>query len=215
MPPRLWFDGPQRARTLVVLAPGAGADCNSRFMTTVASELASRGLRICRFNFPYMERGAKAPDRQPVLEQRYQEVLDELRALHDGSLIAGGKSLGGRVASHVAAANASLDGLVFLGYPLHPPGRPDRLRSAHLPAIKVPMLFVEGTRDPFCPLDTLDPILRSLGKRASLAVIDDGDHSFKPAKASERTVAQAWQEVADAVAGWIDGLDGTAPSPRR
>ncbi len=200
------LDGPRGAQTLVVLAPGAGADCTSEFMTTFAEGLAHHGLRVCRFNFPYMERAAKAPDRQPVLEQRYREVLDGVRWLHDGTVIAAGKSLGGRIASHVVAGGAPADGLVLLGYPLHPPGKPDRLRSAHLAAINVPMLFVEGTRDPFCPLPTLEPILRSLDERASLAVIEHGDHSLKPTRSSGRTVAEAWQQAVDEVARWIDQI---------
>ena len=111
--------------------------------------------------------------------------------------------MGGRIASHVSASGEPLDGLVFLGYPLHPPGRPERIRDAHLPDVKAPMLFVEGTRDPFCPLETLDAVLERLDTPTEVAVIEDGDHSFKVRKSSGRTSKEALTEVVEAVAGWI------------
>ena len=112
--------------------------------------------------------------------------------------------MGGRIASHIVADGEDASGLIFLGYPLHPPGRPDRIRDAHLRAIEVPMLFIEGTRDPFCPLDTLDRALKKVPAATSVVVIEDGDHSFKLRKSSGRSTEAAWREVIDAVASWVD-----------
>jgi uncharacterized protein len=198
------FDGPENARLLLFLAHGAGGDMNSGFMTTIAGLLADHGLRVCRFNFPYMEQGRRSPDRQGVLEEAYRAVVTKVQENSpEAPVVVGGKSLGGRIASHVVADGMEADGLVFLGYPLHPPGRPDRLRSAHLEKIKVPMLFVEGTRDPFCPLDTLADMTRGLDADTEVAVVDDGDHSLKVRKSSGRSTEEAWAEAADLVAGWL------------
>ena len=196
------FDGPEDADVLLVLAHGAGAPLDSDFMRVIAQALGERGIRVCRFNFVYMELGKKAPDRQPVLEETYRGVLDAVRGDH-ATVVVGGKSLGGRIASMIVAAGAPADGLVFLGYPLHPPGRPDRIRKAHLVDISQPMLFVEGTRDSFCPLDTLDEVRAELDAPTEVAVIDDGDHSFKVRKSSGRTTEDAWLEAVDAVTGWL------------
>ena len=196
------FDGPDDADVTLALAPGAGAPMTSDFMRDVAGRIGGEGIRVCRFNFVYMEQGRKAPDRQPVLEQTYRGVIDHLRA-DASTLVVGGKSLGGRIASMVVADGAPADGLVFLGYPLHPPGRPERIRKEHLPKITVPMLFVEGTRDPFCPLTTLEEVRSELTTPSEVAVIDDGDHSFKVRKSSGRSTAEALEEVVAAVTGWL------------
>lgn len=196
------FDGPGDAPVLVILAHGAGAPLRSDFMRAIAETLGERAVRVCRFNFAYMEQGRKAPDRQPVLEETYRSVLDQVRDDHD-TVVVGGKSLGGRIASLIVAAGADVDGLVFLGYPLHPPGRPDRIRKAHLADIKVPMLFVEGTRDPFCPLDTLEEVRAELPAPTEIAVIDDGDHSFKVRRSSGRSTDEAWLEAVEVVAAWL------------
>ena len=198
------LDGPENADVLVVLGHGAGAGMASEFMVAMASGLASAGARVCRFNFVYMERGRKPPDRQPVLEETFRSVAEEVGGIHPGlHLVLGGKSMGGRIASHLVASGTRADALVFLGYPLHPPGRPDRIRAAHLAEVDVPMLFVEGTRDPFCPLDTLDEVRRGLRTRTDVLVIEDGDHSFKVRKSSGRTTAQAWDEAIRGVASWL------------
>lgn len=202
----LVFNGPEDAETLIVLAHGAGAGMHHPFMTTMADGLAARGLLACRFEFLYMAHGKKAPDRQAVLEETYRAVAQGLRERWSRRLILGGKSMGGRIASHVAAAGAPADALVFLGYPLHPPGEPDRLRAAHLRDVAIPMLFVEGTRDPFCPLDTLHTVLAGLGNESTVAVIDGGDHSFGVRKSSGRSNSDAWTEVIDTVADWSAGL---------
>ena len=196
------FDGPSGASTLLVLAHGAGAPMDSDFMREFAAGIAGHGYRVCRFNFLYMEQGRKAPDRQAILEETYGALLEKVAADAD-TVVIGGKSLGGRIASHVVATGGPGDGLVFLGYPLHPPGRPDRIRKAHLLDIEVPMLFVEGTRDPFCPLPTLEKVRAELGAPTQVAVIDGGDHSLKVPKSSGRTTPDAWREAIEAVAGWL------------
>lgn len=203
--PPLLTDGPGDGRAVVVLAHGAGSGMRSEFMAFMADALSGAGLLCMRFEFPYMQAGRKAPDKAPVLEAAYRAVGEHAREVaNDRPLVLGGKSMGGRIASQAVAAGAPADGLVFHGYPLHPPGRPDRVRKAHLPDVPVPMLFVEGTRDPFCPLDTLRDILDETGVRAEVAVIDDGDHSFKVRKSSGRGTPEAWREVVDRTTSWID-----------
>jgi predicted alpha/beta-hydrolase family hydrolase len=174
------------------------------FMVVIAQGLGDRGIRVCRFNFAYAEAGKKAPDRQAVLEKTYQEVVAAVTQDNDGPLFLGGKSMGGRIASHIVASGTAAAGLVFHGYPLHPPGRPDRIRKEHLKDIKAPMLFVEGTRDPFCPLDTLESVRKELKSKTEVAVIEDGDHTFKVRKSSGRDTAAAWDEVIDVTANWIE-----------
>lgn len=175
-------------------------------MSFFASELARRGSRVCRFNFLYMEQARKGPDRQPVLEQTYGAVLDALAKEAQGrEVVIGGKSLGGRIASYVAGQRDDVGGLVFLGYPLHPPGRPERIRDEHLYSLSVPMLFVEGTRDSFCPLPTLEKVRKKLSE-AEVAVIDDGDHSLKVRASSGRSTHDAWLEAIEAVSSWVDRL---------
>ena len=196
------FDGPAGADVMLVLGHGAGAGLEADFMRDIAHAVGAEGFRVCRFNFVYMELGKRAPDRQNVLEDTYSAVVDFLRP-QAATLVAGGKSLGGRIASMIAAQGAAVDGLVFLGYPLHPPGRPERIRKEHLPEIKVPMLFVEGTRDPFCPLPTLEEVRSELTAPTEVAVIEDGDHSLKIRKSSGRDTADAWAEAAGAVTGWL------------
>jgi predicted alpha/beta-hydrolase family hydrolase len=196
-------DGPSDAPGLI-LGHGAGAGIRSDFMEFVASELATRAVRVTRFNFAYVEARKKTPDRQPVLEDTYAAVVEHVRREERPQpLFLGGKSLGGRIASHVVAGGQAADGLVFLGYPLHPPGRPDRLRSAHLNEISVPMLFVEGTRDPFCPLETLEKVRADFTAPVEIAVIDGGDHSLRVRKSSGRSTEEAWGEAVEQVADWI------------
>ena len=203
------LEGPERFDPLLVLAHGAGGGMRNPFMDTIASGLAARGIDVLRFNFAFSERGKKSPDKAPVLEQTLRDVVEHARAeLSPTRLFAGGKSMGGRIGSQVVAQGMGVDGLVFLGYPLHPPGRPERLRADHLADIEVPMLFVEGTRDPFCPLETLEAVRKGLKARTTVAVIDDGDHSFRVRKTSGRSTPGAWAEVVDAVATWLAGPSG-------
>jgi predicted alpha/beta-hydrolase family hydrolase len=200
-------DGSSDASPTVVLAPGAGADMRAEFMDVFAKGLAGHGLGVVRFNFAYAEQGRKSPDRQPVLEETYRAVVEHIRSTPSpAKLVLGGKSMGGRIASHIAASGTEVDGLVFLGYPLHPPGRPERIRDAHLYDIKAPMLFVEGTRDPFCPLDTLERVRAKITAPNDLYVVEDGDHSLKVRKSSGRSTPEAWAEVVAAVASWMSSL---------
>ena len=185
----------------------------SDFMEVQARALADAGLLCLRFEFPYMQAGRKAPDKAAVLEEAWRAVAEDARACAgDRPLVLGGKSMGGRIASQAVAAGAPADGLVFHGYPLHPPGRPERVRKAHLPDVRVPMLFVEGTRDPFCPLDTLEEVIAETKIDATVAVIEGGDHSFKVRASSGRSTKDAWAEVAGRTVAWIDSISGAGTS---
>ena len=175
----------------------------SDFMEKMARGLADKGLLVCRFEFPYMRAGRKAPDRQDVLEKAYERAVETVTGEVSGvPLFIGGKSLGGRIASHVVGRLAAA-GLFFLGYPLHPPGKPERARVDNLSVVSVPMLFVEGTRDPFCPLPVLQRFLDTHKGPAELAVIEGGDHSFKVPRGGGRSTEQAWAEAVEAVAQWV------------
>jgi hypothetical protein len=183
------LDGPKNAKLIVALAHGAGGPMDSPFMNEVAAGIAAGGYRVARFEFPYMRSrrsGQKsgAPDREPVLRQTW---LEAIRALGPERLVVGGKSLGGRIASLVAD-EAGVRGLICFGYPFHPPGKPERLRTAHLAGLATPALVLQGTRDPFgAPEDVA-------GYRLSRAIrvvwVPDGDHSFKPRAKSGRTEAE-------------------------
>lgn len=187
----------------VVLAHGAGAGQMSPFMVRAAQALASRGMTSATFDFPYITAHRKVPDRAPVLEAAWREAIDVARKeLGDLPLFIGGKSMGGRMASHVASQGGigEIAGLVFLGYPLHPPGKPEQRRDAHLPAIAEPMLFVQGSRDTFGTAAELATLLPSL-PRATLHEIAGGDHSFRvPGGKSKQE--PAFEEVMNAVAAW-------------
>jgi predicted alpha/beta-hydrolase family hydrolase len=189
----------------VILAHGAGAGMRSPFMTAMHTGLAHQGYVTVKFNFPYMEARRRVPDPRSVLERCLRAVLDGVerdRALAPPRIAIGGKSLGGRIASYLAAAGAPASALVLLGYPLHPAGRPDQLRADHLPAIRVPTLFVQGTRDALCDLERLRPVLARM-PRATLHTIDGGDHSFRVPRRTGRSDVQVWTEVVGVVARWL------------
>jgi predicted alpha/beta-hydrolase family hydrolase len=173
----------ERATAGLILAHGAGAGQQSRFMIDAARAFADRGITTATFDFPYMVQGRSVPDKAPVLEDAWRAAIDEARtneAFTGLPLFIGGKSMGGRIASHVAAQGVpGLAGLIFLGYPLHPPGKPAQRRDAHLPAIQAPMLFVQGTRDLFGSAAEIVALLPSLNPRTRLFEVVDGDHSFK------------------------------------
>lgn len=201
------FDGPEDAATTVVLAHGAGAPMNTPWMNTVARGLASDSLRVARFEFPYMRarretgRRGGAPDREPVLRDAWKEVTEKLGG--GARVVIGGKSIGGRIASMVAD-EVGARGLVCLGYPFHPPGRPDKLRTKHLETLKTPALIVQGTRDAFGTAEdvagyALSPVIR-------VHWIEDGDHSFKPRASSGRTEAQNMAEAITAVRQFVESL---------
>jgi uncharacterized protein len=192
----------------LILAHGAGAGQHSAFMQAAGSGLAARGLNVVTFDFPYMTAGRRVPDPGAALEAAWREAIDEARRhprLAGTPLLIGGKSMGGRIASQVAAHRSAgpLAGLVCLGYPLHPPGKPHQRRDRHLPQVAEPMLFIQGTRDAFGTAEEIRQLLPLL-PGATLHEVAGGDHSFKvPAKAGKSQVA-VMEEVLDAVAAWID-----------
>ncbi len=198
------WNGSDSASSVLVLAHGAGADMNHEYMAYFADKLGSADLAVARFNFRYTDEGRRSPDKQSVLEDTYREAVQQVTDERSpSSLFVGGKSMGGRIGSHIVAGGTQADGLVYLGYPLHPPGRPERIRDAHLGDIKAPQLFVEGTRDPFCPLETLAEVIGKRRLKADVVVIDDGDHSLKVRKSSGRSTTQAWDEAIGAISTWI------------
>jgi predicted alpha/beta-hydrolase family hydrolase len=199
---------PPAARACYVLAHGAGAGMHHPFMTDVARELAARGIATLRYQFPYMERGTRRPDPPPLAQATVRAaVAAAARLLPKIPLIAGGKSFGGRMTSQ-AQAKAPLEGvfgLAFLGFPLHPAGRPAQDRAAHLFAIEIPMLFLQGARDTLASLDQLEPLCKKLGSRATLKLFEDADHSFHVPARSGRKDSQVLGEVLDSFAAWLTG----------
>jgi predicted alpha/beta-hydrolase family hydrolase len=200
---------PQNAQCLLVLAHGAGAGMNHPFMTAIANELAASQVASFRFQFPYMEQRRRAPDRPPVLTATVQAAVQTAsKAAPDLPLFAGGKSLGGRMTS-LAASEERLDnvqGLVFFGFPLHPPNQPGTKRAEHLGEVKLPMLFLQGTRDALADLKLLRPILAKLGTRATLHVIEGADHSFHVLKGSGKTDKDVLKELAQSASDWMKKL---------
>jgi predicted alpha/beta-hydrolase family hydrolase len=191
----------------LVLAHGAGAGQTSSFMVRTGAELSARGITVATFDFPYMTAGRSVPDRAPVLEASWREAIAAAREqLGAVPLFIGGKSMGGRISSHVASQGAigAVAGLVLLGYPLHPPGRPEQRRDAHLPPIAEPLLFVQGSRDTFGTADEMRALLPSL-QRATLHEVSGGDHSFK-VPGGKAKQEPAFLGVMDAVAGWIRSI---------
>jgi len=202
------LDLPPGARALLVLAHGAGAGMRHPFMTDVGAAIAARGIGVLRYEFPYMEERRPRPDRPDVATARVREAVAEAARLAPGlPLLAGGKSFGGRMTStaQAAAPLAGVRGLVFLGFPLHAPKRPSSERSAHLDSVRVPMLFLQGTRDDLADLGLIREVTARLGARATLHVVDDANHSFDVRKSSGRTRADVLAELADAVARFADG----------
>jgi len=191
-------------KTLLALGHGAGGDRRTGLLVRLANTLAEGGRRVVLHNFPYTEARRRVPDKPAVLEATVSAVAAHSRAALGASrLVLGGKSMGGRIASQAVASGLPVDALVFLGYPLHPPGRFDTLRDRHLPAIIAPMLFVQGTRDAFARPDLLASVLGGLGDRATLHSIEDGDHSFAVPRRRGRAPAQIESEVAAAIASWL------------
>jgi len=204
---------PPRARACYVLAHGAGAGMQHSFMNAVATELAERGIATLRYQFPYMEQGGRRPDPPKLAHATVRAAVAEAtRRLPQVPLIAGGKSFGGRMTSQAQAAAplTGVRGLVFLGFPLHPAGRPSAERGKHLSEVQVPMLFLQGTRDALAALDQLKPLCKALGKRATLKLFQDADHSFHVPARTGRKDPQVRSEMLDALAEWIDAVIITA-----
>lgn len=200
---------PDEARACYVLAHGAGADMRHAFMEKVAEGLSSRGIATFRFNFPYMETKQGRPDQPAVAHAAIRAAVTEAaRLCPQVTLIAGGKSFGGRMTSQAQskAPLPDVKGLAFLGFPLHAAKKPSSERAEHLSGIAIPMLFLQGTRDGLADLGHLRPVVASLGAKATLHEVEGGDHSFAVLKKSGRTNDEALTEVLDTLAAWIDGL---------
>ncbi len=200
------YDGPAAAQTTIVLAHGAGAGMDSAALETFATGLAAEGFRVVRFEFPYMQRrrdtGKRGgPDRPAVLMETWRRVI---ATVGGGRLVIGGKSMGGRIAS-MLADDVGAHGLVCLGYPFHPPGKPEKLRTAHLLGLQTPTLIVQGTRDPFGKREEVEGY--GLSTAIRLVWLEDGDHSFKPRKSSGRTEEQDLGEAIAAISEFVRNLD--------
>ena len=200
---------PERPRWVLVFAHGAGAGMKHAFMQAQADRLATRGIATLRYQFPYMENKSGRPDPQPVLLATVRAACACAAEQVPGvPLLAGGKSMGGRMTSNAAADEPlrGVRGLVFFGFPLHPTGKPDVIRAEHLTEVPIPMLFLQGTRDSLADLELLTPICDRLGARAALHVIDGADHSFHVLKRTGRTDADVLDELADTVVAWAERL---------
>jgi len=203
-----------QAGICLLLAHGAGGNQMSPFMVEFANGLAERGIDAATFNFLYSEQKRRLPDRNDKLEACWRAVIAAARkgalgtAFARGALAIGGKSMGGRIASQAAADAEGIAGLVLLGYPLHPPGRPDQLRTRHLPAIRAPMLIVQGERDAFGTPDELRPVLRELKAQTRLHVVEGGDHSFKVLKSAGVPQSQVHARVLDVIQRWLRATVG-------
>jgi predicted alpha/beta-hydrolase family hydrolase len=198
------------ARAALILGHGAGAGQRSTFMVDFARSLSLLGIDVITFNFLYTERRRRIPDRGPALEACYRSVIATMRTQLESAqrfLFIGGKSMGGRIATQVAAADHELPiaGLVLLGYPLHPPGKPDQLRDRHLPEVRRPMLFVQGRRDAFGTPAELTPILERVTPAPTLHIVD-GDHSFKLSKTDPAAQAALYANTQQAISRWITSV---------
>ena len=177
-------------------------------MLRAAAALGPLGLRVVRFNFPYRDQGSRRIDPMPVLKSSFQQVITREREKGE-KLIVGGRSMGGRVASMLAAEGLQCDGLLLLAYPLHPAGKPEKLRDAHLAAIRCPVLCVNGTRDPLCDRALMEAVLAKLGKNWRMHWLEGADHSFNVLKSSGRTAADVDAELASAARSWLGREIGT------
>src|SRR5882762_3897134 len=201
------LDRPPKARACFVFSHGAGAGMTHPFMETVASGLGERGIATLRYQFPYMEKGSKRPDPPAVAQAAVRAAVAEAAKRCAGvPLLAGGKSFGGRMTSQAQAASplAGVKGLAFFGFPLHPAGKPSTDRAKHLSDIKIPMLFLQGTRDSLAELPLLEPVVKGLGPLATLHLAGEADHSFHVLARSGRNDGEVMNEVLDAFANWVD-----------
>lgn len=198
-------------RVVFVCAHGAGGNRDDKSMLALRDALIARGISLVRFNFLYKERGSGRPDAMPLLMETTSAVVARVREeLAPDVLVIGGRSMGGRAASMLAADGFACDGLLLLAYPLHPAGQPEKLRDAHLPAIQAPTLCFNGTRDELCRPDLMEAVLQRVGPNWRMHWLEGADHSFHVLKSSGRTDAQVLDEVGDDVRAWIAGLKGGA-----
>jgi uncharacterized protein len=201
---------PPKARWLLVLSHGAGAGMAHPFLEKLGQELAEVGVATLRYQFPYMEERRRVPDKPEVLLATVAAAIDRAaEAVPELPLLAGGKSMGGRMTSQAAAQGllGPVKGLVFFGFPLHPPNRPGTKRAEHLAKVNVPMLFLQGTRDTLADLALLRPICEKLGSRATLHIVQEGDHSFHLLKKAAKTDAEIMKELAETAACWAGQLN--------
>jgi predicted alpha/beta-hydrolase family hydrolase len=202
---------PPQSRACYVFAHGAGAGMTHASMEAVAAGLGQRGIATLRYQFPYMEKGGKRPDAPKVAHAAVRAaVADAARRFPSLPLIAGGRSFGGRMTSQAQALSPlpGVHGLAFLGFPLHPAGKPSSERAKHLADVEIPMLFLQGTRDALAELSLLEPVVRSLGSRARLHLLDGADHSFHVLKSSGRNDREVMGEALDAFAAWVEEIVG-------
>ena len=207
------LDQPEAATAGFVFAHGAGAGMTHPFMARATAALLARGVATLRYQFPYMERGSKRPDTPKLAQATVRAAVAEAqRALPRLPLVAGGKSFGGRMTSQAQASAAlpGVSGLLFFGFPLHPAGKPSIERAQHLAAVRIPMLFVQGTRDEMADVSLIESTVNALGRMATLHWVHDGDHSLRLPARSGRDADQVLDGVFDAVARWIEGLADTA-----
>ncbi|MCM2256536.1 MAG: dienelactone hydrolase family protein [Vicinamibacteria bacterium] len=194
--------------SVLVLGPGAGGTRRTPFLLRIAEAIAQSGRAAVLFHFPYSEAGRGRPDSAPKLERTVAAVAALARErLRPRTLVLGGKSMGGRMASMAAASGLACDGLVFFGYPLHPPGKEHQLRDAHLPRIAAPMLFLQGTRDDFARFDLIEAVTGRLGPGATLVRLEGADHSFGVLKRSGRTAAEVEAEMTAALFAWLSRIE--------
>jgi hypothetical protein len=201
------FDAPPKPRAAYVLAHGAGAGMNHPFMQAAAAGLAQRGIAVMRYQFPYMDAGSKRPDPPKVAHAAVRAaVVEAARQLPGVPLFAGGKSFGGRMTSQAQSVEPmeGVRGLIFLGFPLHPAGKPSTDRAEHLLDVHVPMLFLQGTRDTLAEFALIESVVRDLGRRASLESFADADHSFHVTVRSGRKDPDVMATMLDRIAAWID-----------
>lgn len=200
---------PREARALLVFAHGAGAGMHNTFMNSMSAKLAAAGIATFRFHFPYMEKGSRRPDPKPILLATVRSAVAEAKGWAKGlPVFAGGKSMGGRMTSMACAEGliGEVCGLVFFGFPLHPPGQPSVQRAEHLSRVKIPMLFLQGTKDEFADLSLLRPVIRKLRKTATLHLVEDANHSFHVPKKSGRSDEDVMEELVAAVGEFVDGI---------
>lgn len=198
---------PHDARLLYVLAHGAGAGMRHHFLAQAADVFAGRGIATYRYEFPYMQTGKSRPDSPGVAEAAVRKAVAAAAHAAPGlPLLAGGKSFGGRMTSQAQAKDplSGVRGLVFLGFPLHAPGRPGIERAEHLSAVQIPMLFLQGTRDEFAQLDLLQGVVSRLGNRATLHLVEEGDHSFKVPKRTGKTESDVMEDLAATIQQWAN-----------
>lgn len=199
-----------------VCAHGAGGNMNDRGMAQLAAELRSRGITVVRFNFLYKEKGSGRPDPMPRLRDCFAAVVARVRDEADpGRLLIGGRSMGGRAASMLAAEGFACEGLILLAYPLHPAGKPERLRDEHLPRIDAPVLCFNGTRDALCRRDLMQAALSGVKTRWDMHWLEGADHSFHVLKSSGRTDADVLDEIGSTTQSWVGELQVARSNPRR